>query len=174
MIRKPRSDSPLRMLSSEKQAKVIDWMRSGGTGDVRGQVLSEFGFRPSETALSNFWRWWHMQQQFKRATEDSETMMNLLQQVQPELSERKLFDYGQRVFQLKAVQAEDPKTWVNIERLGLDRQQLYFDREKWEFDASAACLKKLPELKLIADDKGLNEDAKLLAVRERLFGVTPE
>ena len=129
------------MLSAEKQGKIIDWMRSGGTGDVRGQVLSEFGFRPSETALGNFWRWWHMQQQFKRATEDASQLMDLLKQDQPELSDQKIFSYGQRVFQLKAVQAEDPKTWANIQHVALAREQLTLEQHRFRRETCQMFLK---------------------------------
>ncbi|HEX7860811.1 MAG TPA: hypothetical protein VF773_10820, partial [Verrucomicrobiae bacterium] len=56
----------------------------------------------------------------------------------------------------------------------LEAQRLTLDRDKFQFDAAAACLKKLPELKAIASNTKLDHDAKLTQIRMHLFGVVPE
>jgi hypothetical protein len=52
--------------------------------------------------------------------------------------------------------------------------KLVFDREKWEFDATEACLKQLPELKVISDTPGISYKEKIQQVRLRLFGTAPD
>jgi hypothetical protein len=53
----------------------------------------------------------------------------------------------------------------------LDRE---LDRDRFEFDAAQACLKALPELKVISADSGLSETQKVEQIRLRLFGEVPE
>ena len=50
-----------------------------------------------------------------------------------------------------------------------------FEREKWEVDVARLCFDHHAELQAIAGDKSLDEDARLLAIRHRLFGpVLPD
>lgn len=62
---------------------------------------------------------------------------------------------------------------IKAKEQGLKAESLKLDREKFEFDAAEACLKKLPELKAIAGDSKLDQDAKLKQIRLKLFGVLP-
>jgi hypothetical protein len=55
----------------------------------------------------------------------------------------------------------------------LKQRELSLKREKFEFDAAKACLKKLPSLKAIASDRTMGEPEKLEAIRKHLFGEVP-
>jgi hypothetical protein len=46
-------------------------------------------------------------------------------------------------------------------------------RAKFEFDAAKACLKKLPELKVISTDRSLTDDQRVEQIRMKLFGELP-
>ncbi len=52
-------------------------------------------------------------------------------------------------------------------------RQLELAREKFEFDAAAAVLDHLSEVRAIADDRTMRRPAKIQAVRRRLFGDPP-
>jgi hypothetical protein len=51
-----------------------------------------------------------------------------------------------------------------------DEKRYAIARAKWEFDASEACLKQLPELKVISDEPQLSFKEKLRQIRLKLFG----
>jgi hypothetical protein len=58
-------------------------------------------------------------------------------------------------------------TWRKDDR---DEKRHALAREKWEFDASEACLKQLPELKVISDEPQLSFKEKIRQIRLKLFG----
>lgn len=66
------------------------------------------------------------------------------------------------------------KPVVQFARLQQLNAQLALDRSKFEFDAATACLKVLPALKAISQDKGLSEPQKVQQIRLKLFGVLAE
>ncbi|HEY1123751.1 MAG TPA: hypothetical protein VGE67_19190 [Haloferula sp.] len=75
----------------------------------------------------------------------------------------------------------DPETFCAISGLvlkakdqELKAQTVSLQRDKFEFDAAKACLAKLPELRSIASDTKLDQDAKLKQIRLKLFGVLPD
>jgi|SRR5579859_3330813 len=53
-------------------------------------------------------------------------------------------------------------------------RELKLAEEKFQFDAAEACLKTLPELKVISSDKGLSQAQKVDRIRQKLFGVLPK
>ena len=55
----------------------------------------------------------------------------------------------------------------------LKAQELKLKQERFQFDAAEACLKKLPELRAVANDNALDQEQKLKAIRETLFGEVP-
>jgi hypothetical protein len=65
-------------------------------------------------------------------------------------------------------------SFVRIMREQTRKQQAATDREKFEFDATRACLKQLPRLKAIAADSTLSEPDKIDRVRQLLFGELAE
>ncbi|MDE2099100.1 MAG: hypothetical protein KGL39_17735 [Patescibacteria group bacterium] len=58
--------------------------------------------------------------------------------------------------------------FARLEQLG---EQIALERDKFQFDASTACLKALPELKAISTDKTLSEPQKVQQIRLKLFGT---
>jgi hypothetical protein len=121
--KKPRSNSPLRTLPDERQAAIIERLKTGSRDDVR-KWLAEDGFTTSTGALSEFWSWWHLRQQFKQNQSDVETLLDNLRKQEPTLSEEKLFAYGQRVFSVLAVKNEDAKDWARIQSVGLEGKRI--------------------------------------------------
>lgn len=52
-----------------------------------------------------------------------------------------------------------------------EARQLTFTREKWEFDAARACRAHYAEIRAVTEDISLEEEAKIAAIRRRLFGT---
>jgi hypothetical protein len=55
------------------------------------------------------------------------------------------------------------------QKLRLDEKNLDLAREKYEFDASTACLKKLPTLQRISNQPKMSEEEKRRAIQDILF-----
>jgi Protein of unknown function (DUF3486) len=68
----------------------------------------------------------------------------------------------------------DGRTVIQFAKLLLDGKKFSFARQKWEFAAAKACLRHLPQLKAIAADDSLDEDARVERARIRLFGSAPK
>ncbi len=89
---------------------------------------------------------------------------------------------GQAVFELSLNCKDKEAIKVIHEHLRLmlsrrkddrDEKRYAITREKWEFDASEACLKQLPELKVISDEPQLSFKEKIRQIRLKLFGSAP-
>ena len=52
-----------------------------------------------------------------------------------------------------------------------ESKKLSLTRDKWEFDAARACRAHYAEIKTVTENDSLDEDAKILAIRRRLFGT---
>lgn len=96
---------------------------------------------------------------FDAATIDRLKQMTFEMSLQPQPDAGKLRD----VFML-VLKARDQD---------LDEKQLQLSMDKFQFDAAKACLAHLPALREIAKDPGMDDAAKLQAVRKRLFGEAP-
>lgn len=145
---------------------------------ARGKV-----FTPAE--LGEFQSWRRLREQFRQWEGDTQTLMELLRVQQPALSEEELERYGNAVFQTQAIKLQDAAVFTRLaaarqravkeeRQMELRREQLRLQREKFEFDAAAACQKHLPELRAIADDEELDLNEQIQRIRRRLFGLPPE
>ncbi len=76
---------------------------------------------------------------------------------------------------LRQVDRAQDETFTQRERAIEQREkQILLAREKFEFDAAAAVLDHLTEVRNIAADKSLRHRVKIEKVRFRLFGAAPE
>lgn len=172
---KPRSDSRLKTLPEERQGQVIELLRAKSYADTRKELAAD-GIETSETALKEFWSWWHLRQQFSRAERFSQEMVDLLKAEQPGLGEDDLYRYGQRVFQAKAleIEAADPEAasmiWYRIQRLGLKRrdQELLERRIKLLEQEAAKAAAAERTLKSVE----MNEEQQRQKLFE-IFGIKP-
>lgn len=172
--KKPRSDAPLKTLPAERQLEIIEKMGEPGMSLAKVcSWLRDDGFDTSPPALSRFREWWLLQQQLSENEATVTQLMGSLSKENPTWSPAKIQETGQAFFTAMALQARDPKQWFFIQKLALQKQQLAFERDKFEFDAAKACLKKLPELKVISTDRSLTEPEKVEQIRLKLFGVVP-
>ena len=179
---KPRSDSILLNLPEEQQAKLADWLL-GGTPYHEAKILVEKEFGICFKSLKPFSSFWSQVCQplvltrRRRLLPMAEARAKEAQENPGQFDQATLDALKQKAYEL----AESPTSSLKDVKavLGLllkarseeraDRE-LSFEREKFEFDASSACLKQLPQLKGISNNKNLSEPEKVEQIRLRLFG----
>ena len=66
------------------------------------------------------------------------------------------------------------KSVVDFDKLNLKREEFSLARDKFQFDAVAACRKQMPSLKAIEANKSLSETEKTQLFMEKLFGTKPK
>lgn len=128
-VRKPRSDSALKTLPEEKQAEIGQLLASRSLTDVRS-VLLEQGITTSEAALSEFWSWWQLRAALRRREDRVGELVERMKEDVPAIPEDRLFELGQSLFGALSIAEEDGRTWVNTQRLRLERERLEIDRRK--------------------------------------------
>ena len=91
-----------------------------------------------------------------------------------------IFQTAQAVFEIDVARRGDIKNHIVLHRLRqadqaleLRGRALDLTRERYEFNAAAAVLERLAEIKEIDADRTLAQPEKIQAVRQRLFGAAP-
>lgn len=169
-VRKPRSDSALKTLPEEKQAEIGQLLASRSLTDVRS-VLLEQGITTSEAALSEFWSWWQLRAALRRREDRVGELVEQLRHEDPAIPEARLFSLGQSVFAALSIAEEDGRTWVNTQRLALERGKLALDRERHETATCEAFLRWYEDKRAreIADSKGMGNAEKIALLRQQMF-----
>jgi hypothetical protein len=150
---------------------------------ARELCVKEFGVQVPLASFTPFWDEVCGPEILRRRKRISETAKACAEEARKDptpMPEATIDLLQQAAFEQALRPGADPRTVKSLFSLVLKAKdqvlaaaKVQLEREKFEFDAAKAALAKLPELKSIQDDRGLDEDAKLLAVRERLFGVVP-
>lgn len=184
-MRKPRSDSKLLTLPEEQQAQLAEWLLAGiPYHRARSLLKKEFGVNTSLAALSAFWEQVCTPGLLARRQQAVTTADEIAEEARarPGNFDAATIDaIKQKAFELAISPRSHPRDVKSLFMLitksrdqNLKEQQLKLDRERFEFSAAKAALAQLSALRHIAGDKSLDQDAKLLAVRQALFGSTPE
>lgn len=183
-MRKTRADAVLLNLPEDQQAKLADWLLSG-VPYHEAKVLAEKEFGVSVRSLSSFSEFFsavcapHLLARRRRALGAAGERAQ-----EAEIHSGAAFDAAtldalrQKAYELAESPQTDPRDVKAVMMLLLkardqdfEREKLTLDRQKFEFDAAKACLEKLPELKAIATDKGLDSQQRIEQVRMKLFGM---
>jgi|SRR5581483_2925152 len=182
---KPRSDAKLLNLPPKVEDQICDWLNYGIDGDtkyetVREKIYEKFNIRTSVGALYEFYRQIAAPRRLAKAAAAAGNLKEEASARGAHFKEASLAVLQQKGFEILAQQHTDPKELVaffgmilDADRLAIDKQKVELQRDRFEFSAAKAALKHVRELKIISSDKSLNEEAKIEAVRERLFGKAP-
>jgi hypothetical protein len=181
--KKTRPDSVLRNFPADRQREIVEFLdgrpAANGVDALPGkslreckQWLAEDGLKVSENSLSEFRSWWLLREQALGNERFAAGLMELKRK--EGAPEEEVFAFGQEVFARLAIEQEDNLGFVRILRERSREKAVVTLREKFEFDAAKACLKMLPELKVISSDSKLSETEKINAVRLKLFGEVAE
>ena len=132
--RKPRADASLKTLPEERQAEIIEYMRSHKLAETRAW-LTEQGITASIGALSGFWSWWHVDVRLKHQMKEAATIADELKSVlatlpQLNLNEEQLNLVAQAAFEVDAVKREDFDQFVALRQLRQKDRRLALDREE--------------------------------------------
>jgi hypothetical protein len=192
--RKPRGDAPLQNLPREMQDKIIRHAEKT-TYVATAEWLKRKGIDVLDITVKRFRKWYY--QRLRREMGEAMAWDQVGQAIanDPDMSEQELAAMGRKAFASLAISTKDAVNWarqqlvrqrelkIDLEkkRVGLlkDRMvhfegQLKLAREKFEFDAAEACLKKLPALKAISNNASIDSSEKIKQIRLALFGSAPE
>lgn len=196
---KPRSDSPLKNLSEERQAQVIEWCNTpkqvaedGVTVTCVGghkfakQQLADDGLKVSEGALSDFYSWWHLRRDFQQADQQTEDILELIKKLDPEITAEKLEAAGHLIFTKNAVASRDAKEFREMEYLKLAKlsartkgrqkdEELQIRRDTFQVKTCELFLRWYGDKRLaeIANSNLSNSD-KIAAMRQLAFAEIDE
>src|SRR5262249_44929168 len=108
--KKPRSDAHLKTLSEEKQAEIIEYLK---TNPLQNTIrwLARSGIATSRSGLSKFWKSWHLRQRLEHNKSTICQLLKDLKLANKNLSEEELFEAGQKFFSALAISEEDSVTW---------------------------------------------------------------
>ncbi len=181
---KARGDSKLKVLPPARQAELFDHIEAHTLHQTKAW-LAEDGLNTSIAAISEFREWYQIRRDYSRMEEDALTLAGVLKNQMPELAPEKLQAYGEALFNIMAVKKLDPKLYLDMQtakhnaemdhkKFDQRERELQLQKDKFEFNAARACLTHLPSLRTIAADTSLDQNAKLQAIRAKLFGQLPE
>jgi len=186
---KARKDSKLKsraLKNAEFGDMVFAWVNEPKTDRCVGgaayakEKLAEMQIPVSERTIDEFYSWWGLRKAYHAAVEHANAQRELMLRFDPSDVER-AEKFGDFCFIQQAIAAKDPQAYVGLGMLRekrrareLKSEDLQLQRARFEFNAAKAALAHLHELRQIQADRSMREDAKIDAVRFRLFGKAPE
>lgn len=182
---KPRGDSKLEKLAPGQKAALEEWLCEENLTyeQAQARLFEEFGVRCGRKAVTTFYQRCQQRRILERIQTSAATANTVVKKFEenPADTFRALMNIvGQLAFEsaLEGKEIEAIGDLTNLmltsRKLDLAAQQVELDRKKFEWNAAKAALKEVEALRAIKADAGLDEDAKLQKVRERLFGETPK
>lgn len=183
-MRKTRSDAKLLNLPEEQQAQIVQWLLAGASYLQAQQLIKkEFGLGVSLSSLSYF----HSQAVQPHLLRRRSAAVAVAEEIATEAeSNPGRFDQAtidalkQKAFELAIAPNADPGDVKSLFMLlqkardhELKERQVGLAENKFQFDAAKACLEHLPKLQAIAKKPGLDDWAKIDAIRQALFGTPP-
>jgi hypothetical protein len=126
--RKANSNSRLKNLDEETQARIAEWCAEDGLSATASRCLAELQISTNRDSLSKWLKWRKdvlpLKQHFDSADSQAKAATELLKQVDPTSSAEKLRAFGQLMFMAKAVETKNAEDFVAVGRLGLQAQEL--------------------------------------------------
>jgi len=111
--RKPRTDSPLKTLPEERQGEIVEYMKAHSLPETVAWLRQD-GLKTSRTALSDFWSWWHLSEQFRQDEVTTQSLLEQLKAEVPAMSEEQLDELGQRTFSLLSIRNQNLGGFVKV------------------------------------------------------------
>ena len=150
----------LLSLPEEDRDRLATCLRQHTIKEAR-KVLAEHGFNTAEKVLLRFLGSWTAEAQFEQLRAWEQRMAALLDV--PPSPHGVAYDFGHRYLAARAVQEANPRAWAAVQRTRLQSQAM-------EFGAAEACQDRPNDLKAIRDQRGLEDDAKIQALRVAVWG----
>ncbi len=125
-----RAKPLLKNMAEEKQREIIEYARENSNEQTRDWLEGQ-NIAVTISALVEFKLWWQLREQFRTAEVSTQTLIELLQETLPPLSDEQITIYGQKVFTLLALKQQDAGEWVRLQKLELDRRKMELDEQKF-------------------------------------------
>ena len=133
---KPRSDSPLKTLSEERQDEIAQYALKNSLKQT-AQWLCECGVPTSFPAVSRFLDWYKIKQTLQRIETVTDTVVSELATQNPELPAERLHQIGNDFFTSLALLKQDHKAWYMSEQIALKNARLKLETRKFENEIQA-------------------------------------
>jgi hypothetical protein len=169
-------------MTEEQQAQLAEWLLSGVPYHSAKKMLADtFQVSTSFAALSDFYQSVcaaELIARRQRAVTTADEIADCANKMPGKFDAATIEALKQKAFELSINPGADPRDVKSLFMLvlkardqELNERQLSLDREKFEFDAARAAMRKLPELRAIAQNKSLSDADKISQARMKLFGV---
>ena len=180
MTRKFRGDSVWNELTDEQWQTLESWLFEENITyrEACERLEKEWGLKRSIVNVCRFYK--HCARE--RAVDQMATAMETAQQINntaismDELRVATLKVMRRRLFE-QSIEANDPKELSTLGRLmnqyeerEIQRGRLALARERWEFKASQAAIKAMPNLNEFAQEEEQRDLARVEAIKRALFG----
>lgn len=186
-MKKKRSDSVIDGLPQNQREQIEAWLLDENLSYAEAQqrARADLDIRLSSSALSSFFQECSQRRMLDRITSSRKNANEVIKKFKEnpaDMYSALVNIVGQAAFEASMKGEDlDPKLVFNFTKLvmhakkqSLEEQSLALQRDKFQFDAAAACLKKLPSLKTIAQNSGLDQKEKITQIRQLLFGELPK
>jgi hypothetical protein len=183
---KPRSDSTLDNLPPNQRETLERWLFEENLGyeAAAKRLHADFNIKSSTTGVWGFYQRRAQARLLDRITRNkakANAVVERFTQEPADLYRGALNMISEIAFDKATKEELDVETIYNFTKLliagrkeDVRAEALTLARDRFQFDAAKACLAHLPALRSIAQDNKLDQNAKLDAIRQKLFGQLPE
>ena len=180
-----RDDSTWNQLTPEQREMLESWLFDENLGYAKTleRVQKEFGVEATVASVGRYYRRRARERQVEELVEAqaAASELNDLPVNVADLREAAVKLVGKAVLKLAGEKPEELEQLVSFTKLLLDsedndirRSRLKLAQQCFHFEATAASLTELPQLRayldVVADDASLNHEEKIKRVRAILFG----
>lgn len=168
--KKPRADSVLKTLPEDRQAAIVDYARDHSLPETVAWLRAD-GLRTSATALSLFLSWFGLQQQLRRNESTVEVLLQKAMTTRPDWTPEQIQQTGQAFFSALALEQQDSKIWYLTQQVGLKKEQLNLDRQKFQRETVELFLKwrQDKQAEVIASSNAPHAE-KIESIGKQMFG----
>lgn len=164
----------LKHLQPEVRAKLYGLSDQLTCAQWREKVKELTGIRlSSDSHVTRFRDWQFEQQMLEKRNSRVEQFEEFFREKNPMATAEEIRSAAMAFMLTEAAMDGDRKGFVLLARTSIADDAERRQRDEFEFDAAEACLRHLPALREIAANNDLDEQAKLVEVRKRLFGSAP-
>jgi len=189
--RKPHSASRIHSLTTEQRQTLDEWLfeKNLSYRDIGRRWKTKFDFNLDQHAVARYFRDTKQKQNLAdiiNSANRANAAVKELAQNPAETSKAIMHIAGQLAFNTAVINATGEKpdldslrkvvdVYLSTRKDDREAGKFELEREKWEFDVARTCLQHHADLQKISANPTLDEDARILAIRHRLFGpILPE
>lgn len=133
MPRKAHSNSVLKTLPEETQARIADWCAQDSLESAVSRCFSELQLKTNKSSMGVFFDWWKDEQErrgaretleevFRKADANATAVEQMLAEKFPDATPEKIAAAGQLVFTMQAANVKDAKEFREMEYLRLAKE----------------------------------------------------